>query len=143
VTVAVILSRKGKDIVTAKPTDRMIDICRLLETHGIGAVVVAEGDDRVAGIVSERDFVRALSRDGAKALDQPVETFMTKRVITCGPDDTIAYLMERMTEGKFRHMPVVDKGKLLGIVSIGDVVKQRIADAEAESRAMREYIATG
>lgn len=95
---------------------------------------------RVEGIFSERDFVRAVARHGAAALAAPVADFMTRKVVTCALDDTVPDLMHRMTEGKFRHMPVVEDGRLAGIVSIGDVVKHRIAEAEAEALAMREYI---
>ncbi|MEJ8574532.1 CBS domain-containing protein [Microbaculum marinum] len=138
--VAVILTRKGRDVVTTTPDTTMAAACELLETKGIGAVVVSHGGDRVDGIFSERDFVRAIARQGAAALDQPVSEHMTSRVETCGPDDSVAMLMRRMTDGKFRHMPVVESGRLVGIISIGDVVKERIAEAEAEASAMREYI---
>jgi CBS domain-containing protein len=140
-TVAVILTRKGHDIVTAKPDATLGSVCEMLETKGIGAVVISHGGERVDGIFSERDFVRAVARQGAAALERPVSDYMTKKVVTCGLDDSIAELMKRMTEGKFRHLPVVeDGGRLVGIVSIGDVVKHRIAEAEAEAMAMREYI---
>jgi CBS domain-containing protein len=142
-TVAVMLAHKGRDIVTARSQDRMIDVCRLLEVHGIGAIVITDESGRLAGIVSERDLVRALARHGREVLDQPVSEFMTSEVMTCTPEDSLAAVMERMTEGKFRHLPVLEGGRLAGIVSIGDAVKQRIAEAEAETRAMREYITTG
>jgi CBS domain-containing protein len=118
----------------------MSDVCNLLETKGIGAVVVSHGGEKVDGIFSERDFVRAIARQGSAALDRPVRDYMTQNVVTCDPDDTIAEVMLRMTQGKFRHLPVVENGKLTGIISIGDVVKHRIAEAEAEAMAMREYI---
>ena len=94
----------------------------------------------IAGILSERDIVRALAEHGTAALALPVGQVMTRNVTTCGEDDTIANIMEKMTAGKFRHMPVVAKGKLVGLVSIGDVVKQRVDEIEHESEALREYI---
>ncbi len=139
-TVAVILSRKGHDVLTASPQSTTAEACRLLEEKGIGAVVISADGATVAGIFSERDFVRAVARDGAGALSRPVSDYMTASVVTCDPDDTVGDLMRRMTEGKFRHMPVVKDGSLQGIVSIGDVVKERIAAAEAEASAMRDYI---
>jgi CBS domain-containing protein len=101
---------------------------------------ISHGGEKVDGIFSERDFVRAIARQGASALERPVRDYMTQNVVTCEPDDKIAEVMQRMTQGKFRHMPVVENGRLAGIISIGDVVKHRIAEAEAEAMAMREYI---
>ena len=97
---------------------------------------------RLAGILSERDIVRAIAEHGAAALKLPVSQVMTRNVATCGEDDTIANIMERMTAGKFRHLPVVAKGQLIGLVSIGDVVKQRVEEIEQESEALRDYIRT-
>lgn len=142
-TVAVMLAGKGSDVITVQAEDRTIDVCRVLEAHGIGAVVVTDAKGKLAGIVSERDLVRALAREGAGVLDRPVSGYMTKKVTTCSPDSTLADVMALMTEGKFRHLPVVENDRLVGIISIGDAVKQRIAEAEAEAEAMREYIATG
>mgnify|MGYP000498301188 CR=1 FL=1 len=139
-TVAVILARKGRDVVTTTPDSKLADVCELLETKGIGAVVISHGGGKVDGIFSERDFLRAMARKGAGALDRPVSEFMTEKVVTCQPDDSVAELMRHMTDGKFRHLPVVEDGRLIGIISIGDVVKERIAEAEAEASAMREYI---
>ena len=137
-SVAVILTHKGRDVVTTGPDSRMSDVCDLLETKGIGAVVVSRDGSRVDGIFSERDFVRAIARQGAAALDRPVRDFMTTTVVTCEPDDSVPDVMRKMTDGKFRHLPVLEADRLAGIVSIGDVVKYRIAEAEA--MAMREYI---
>jgi CBS domain-containing protein len=139
-TVEVILARKGRNVLTAHPSTPLAKVCELLEAKGVGAVVVSSDGSRVDGIFSERDFVRALARHGAVALNAPVADFMTTKVVTCAPDDTVPALMEKMTEGKFRHVPVVVDGRMVGIVSIGDVVKHRIAEAEAEASAMREYI---
>jgi len=139
-TVAVILTQKGRDVVTAAPDNNMLQVCELLESKGIGAVVISRNGLSVDGIFSERDFVRAVARHGQAVLERPVSEFMTEKVVTCDPDDTVSELMRRMTQGKFRHLPVVDNDRLVGIISIGDVVKQRIAAAEAEASAMREYI---
>ncbi len=141
--VATILSLKGGDVATAKAGATLMDIAKDLATHKVGAMVVVDESGGVAGIISERDIVRAVSDDGASALARDAGDHMTKNVVTCGMDDTVANLMERMTDGRFRHLPVVEAGKLVGIVSIGDVVKQRIAEAEQEAEAMRSYIATG
>jgi CBS domain-containing protein len=139
-TVAAILSRKGRDVVTV-PTDRSIaDVIQMLAEYRIGAVVVADADNRILGIVSERDVVRALVR-GPNALDGTVASIMTAKVVTCTDHDTINDVMARMTDGRFRHLPVVEDGKIAGIVSIGDVVKARIEQVEREADEMRAYIA--
>jgi CBS domain-containing protein len=104
--------------------------------------VIRGAAGRLAGILSERDIMRAISEHGAEALALPVGQVMTREVLTCGEDDSIASIMERMTAGKFRHLPVVTKGRLAGLVSIGDVVKQRVEEVERESEALRDYIRT-
>jgi CBS domain-containing protein len=142
-TVAAILKEKGRDVVTADPGASLADICARLAEKGIGAIILTDKSGKVEGIVSERDVVRAIARDGAAALAKPVSGAMTREVVSCAEEDTNALLMARMTQSKFRHMPVVKEGKLVGIVSIGDVVKRRIAEAEFEAKAMRDYIATG
>ena len=106
----------------------------------IGAVVVAGSDGKVLGILSERDIVRALSARGNAALETPVAEVMTRKVVTCSLQDKLVDLMQRMTEGKFRHFPVVEDGRLVGIISIGDVVKSRLEQMEQESNALRDYI---
>jgi CBS domain-containing protein len=141
-TVKAILSRKGGDVVTIAPTASLAEAVKLLAQRRIGAIVVTGADQRVAGILSERDIVRVLAESGAAMLAEPVASVMTRKVITCAEADTVAALMERMTAGKFRHLPVVDRGRLCGIVSIGDVVKLRVEEIESESNALREYIAT-
>ena len=141
--VAAILKLKGREVITVTPDTSLLEIARLLGTHKIGCIVVAEADGKVAGIVSERDIVREIARAGAEVLDEPVDAFMTKAVISCRESDTMDRLMGEMTAHRFRHMPVVDRGRLVGLVSIGDVVRMRIAEAELEAAAMREYIATG
>jgi CBS domain-containing protein len=141
-TVKAILSRKGGDVVTIAPTASLSDAVKLLAERRIGALVVTGPDSRVAGILSERDIVRAVAERGHASLDENVGSVMTRKVTTCTETDTIAVLMERMTAGKFRHLPVVDQGKLVGVISIGDVVKWRVEEIEGESAALREYIAT-
>jgi CBS domain-containing protein len=141
-TVRAILSRKGRDVSTIAPTASLSDAVRLLAERRIGAVVVTGADDRVAGILSERDIVRVLNERGPGVLQENVAAVMTRKVMTCNESDTIAALMERMTAGKFRHLPVVDQGKLVGVISIGDVVKSRVEEFEGETEALREYIAT-
>jgi len=141
-TVKAILSRKGSDVFTIAPTASLTDAVKLLAERRIGAVVVTGPDSRVAGILSERDIVRSVAERGHAALDDNVGSVMTRKVTTCTETDTIAALMERMTEGKFRHLPVIDQGKLVGVISIGDVVKWRVEEVEGESAALREYIAT-
>ena len=132
----------GGDIVFIRPSADLAEAVKLLSTHRIGAVVIRGAGGRLGGILSERDIVSAISEHGAAALTLPVSQVMTRNVATCGEDDSIASIMERMTEGKFRHMPVVAKGELIGLVSIGDVVKQRVGEIEQESEAMRDYIRT-
>jgi CBS domain-containing protein len=141
-TVKAILSRKGSDVVTTDPNATLAEVVRTLSARRIGAVVVTGADRRIVGILSERDVVRVLGEKGASALDQPITDVMTRKVTTCSMGDTIIELMERMTEGKFRHVPVVDQGRLVGIVSIGDVVKWRVHEMEDESAALHEYIRT-
>ena len=138
-----ILDQKGRKVTTADDGVSLGEIVKSLANQKIGAIVVTTSDGQVVGIVSERDIVRAVSEEGGSALSEPVGRFMTKRVVTCVKEDTVAELMSSMTAGRFRHLPVVEDGRLAGIISIGDVVKERIAEAEQEAQAMREYIATG
>jgi CBS domain-containing protein len=143
-TVKSILAAKalGGDIVTIEPTADLAAAAKCLAERRIGALVITGAGGRLAGILSERDIVRMVSENGAAALEMTVGQIMTRNVATCGEDETIASIMERMTAGKFRHMPVVTKGRLVGLVSIGDVVKQRVDEIERESDAMRDYIRT-
>ncbi|MBK5198465.1 MAG: CBS domain-containing protein [Methyloceanibacter sp.] len=141
--VAAILKLKGREVVTSAPDTPLLDIAEVLGKHGIGCVVITGAEGKVAGIVSERDIVREIGRAGAKVLKEPVKTCMTKTVVTCREADTIDRIMAEMTAHRFRHMPVVERGRLIGLVSIGDVVRMRIAEAEMEAAAMRDYIATG
>jgi CBS domain-containing protein len=132
----------GGDIICIEPTADLAAAAKLLSTHRIGAVLIRGAGGRIAGILSERDIVRALSEHGAAALALPVGQVMTRNVATCGEDDSVATIMERMTAGKFRHLPVVVKEELIGLISIGDVVKHRVEEVESESEAMRDYIRT-
>jgi len=146
-TVKAILSRKGNDVVTIKPTATLCDAVRILDKHRIGVVVITDADQQILGILSERDIVHTLANnvrvaDGCRLCDEPVEKVMTRDVATCKQSDTVHEIMERMTRGKFRHLPVIENGRLAGIVSIGDVVKHRLAQMMFESNALREYIAT-
>ena len=141
-TVSIILTGKGRDVVSIEPNATLAAAVALLAEKRIGAVLILGVGGRVAGILSERDIVRALAERGAAALDEPVSQTMTRKVFTCVESETVASIMERMTEGKFRHVPVVDQGQLVGIVSIGDVVKHRLLEMEHDSAAMRDYILT-
>ena len=138
-TVQRILADKGATVTTCQPHDPIADVARLLADKKIGAVVILRGE-AVAGILSERDIVRAIAAHGAKALARPASDIMTQNVVTCGPLDSNDHVMQLMTGGRFRHLPVVDDGKLVGIVSIGDVVKRRIAEIEREAAQIRDYI---
>jgi CBS domain-containing protein len=140
--VKTILSLKGSHVTTIEPTATLEAAVAILAKHRIGALVVLGADQRLIGILSERDIVRALAELGASALTTPLAQVMTRKVVTCGEDETIAGLMERMTTGKFRHVPVLEQDRLVGIVSIGDVVKHRLSEIEHESAALRDYIQT-
>ena len=141
-TVKAILSHKSPDIVSIEPTATLAQAAKLLAERRIGAVLVLGIEGRVAGILSERDIVRALAERGASMLDERVDQVMTRKVFTCSQTDTVAHIMEQMTAQKFRHVPVVDEGRLAGIISIGDVVKYRLHEIENETNALREYILT-
>ena len=140
--VKAILAAKGGEIVCIEPTADLAAATQLLSANRIGAVLIRGAGGHIAGILSERDIVRALSEHGSAALTLPVGQVMTRNVMTCNEDDNIANIMERMTAGKFRHMPVVNKGHLVGLISIGDVVKQRVEEIEGETNALRDYIRT-
>lgn len=141
-TVKAILGDKGRDIVTQRPDAALSEICDTLATHKIGAVVLTNPDGSIAGILSERDVVRAIAQEGPGAIGQTASAYMSRHVVTCREEDTIHDVMTRMTSGRFRHMPVTRGGKLIGVVSIGDVVKHRIAQADREAAEIRNYIAT-
>jgi len=142
VTVNDILSQKGDHVLTIEPTATLAEAVQILAQRRIGALLVTGADHRIVGIISERDIVRSLDEKGTAVLGIPVAEVMTRKVVTCGRNETIAEIMERMTGGKFRHVPVVEHGRLAGIVSIGDVVKARLSELENEQDALREYIRT-
>jgi CBS domain-containing protein len=141
-TVRAILDVKGSDVVTIEPAATIAPATTMLAERKIGALVVLGPERRVMGIISERDIVRVLAEHGGGVLDESVATVMTRKVVTCTRADTVGEIMERMTSGKFRHVPVIEDGGLVGIISIGDVVKHRLHEMENESAALREYIAT-
>ena len=141
-TVKAVLASKGSDVATIEPAATLADAVKQLAARRIGAGVVTGAEKRVVGILSERDIVRTLAEHGERALSAPVSESMTRKVVTCGEAETISEIMGRMTAGKFRHVPVVEQGKLTGIISIGDVVKWRLQEMERESDALRDYIRT-
>lgn len=136
-----LLSGKGHDVISVQPHRTLSEAIRTLSEKRIGAVVVMGADGALVGILSERDIIRALGELGAGALESAVSRSMTSKVVTCRPQTSVDELMEIMTTGRFRHVPVVENGRVTGLVSIGDVVKHRVAAIEAESQAMRNYIA--
>lgn len=141
-SVAQILRDKGRDVVITQPHQTLMEAAQLLAEKGIGAVVVSDVSRRVLGILSERDIVRAIARNGAGALDQSVSKYMTQKVFTVAEDTPVDAVMETMTNGRFRHVPVTTDGQLVGLVSIGDVVKHHVNEIESEHRALKDYIAT-
>ena len=138
-----ILAQKGGLVFTVTPGTTVAQICQQLSTRRIGSVLVVDRLDHVAGIVSERDVVHALAINGKAALDLEAAQIMTRHVVTCDPDDSIDHVMELMTQGRFRHLPVVRSGDLQGLISIGDVVKARLAETRHETEALRAYIVAG
>ena len=140
-TVRSILDTKGHQIMSVEPGAKLSAAVKLLGERRIGAVLVLS-QGHMEGILSERDIVRVLSERGASVLDEPVSAVMTKKVISCRQSDTVSALMEMMTTGKFRHLPVVDDGKVVGLISIGDIVKRRVQEYEHEQEALRDYIKT-
>ncbi len=141
-TVKHILDEKGRDVVTVSPTMTTAEAARFLADNRIGAVVVTAVEGKIAGILSERDIVRAVAHIGASALENPISSIMTTKVSTCSEEHTINQVMELMTNGRFRHLPVETAGKLGGIISIGDVVRRRIEDVEREAAEIKAYIAS-
>ena len=140
VRVSVILTRKGSGVATIPRTATVSEALRALADHNIGALVVSDDGGTVDGILSERDVVRRMAEAGAATLDMPVEGVMTREVLTCSPDATADEVMQTMTDRRARHLPVLEDGRLAGIVSIGDVVKSRIDDLVTQARSMEDYI---
>lgn len=132
--VKAILSNKGGSVITIEPTATLETAVKTLAEHKIGALIVLGPDRRVIGILSERDIVRVLAEQGAGVLTQPLAQIMTRKVVTCSQMETVGTIMERMTTGKFRHVPVIEQDQVVGIISIGDVVKHRLWEIEQESR---------
>lgn len=141
-TVAAVLAGKGRDVLTTTAEKTVADAVATLAKNKIGALVVVENGDRIVGIISERDIVRAMASSAGASLSEPISALMTRTVVTCSEGETIDSVMSRMTRGRFRHLPVVAGGRLAGIISIGDVVKARIEQVEREAEEMRAYIAT-
>jgi CBS domain-containing protein len=141
-TVKAILANKGRDVVSIAPTATLNEAIETLAKYNIGALVVLGPEQRLIGMLSERDIVRALSKEGASVLEKPLSQVMTRKVSTCTEADEVSVLMEQMTHGKFRHVPVVEQDRLVGIISIGDVVKDRLHEIEREAEALRDYIQT-
>jgi CBS domain-containing protein len=137
-----ILGHKGNRVVAVTPEETLASAIATLSARRIGAVLVLDADKKLAGILSERDILHAVARRAAEALSLRVAEVMTTPVVTCDPDDTVEHVMELMTNGRFRHLPVVRRGSLLGIVSIGDVVKWRLDETRQEAEVLRQYIAT-
>jgi len=137
-----ILVQKGRDVATVSGEASVADAIQILGARKVGALVVSNPGRDILGIISERDVVKLIARAGVAALGEPVSRHMTAKVIACAEEDTIGTVMERMTAGRFRHMPVETDGKLAGIISIGDVVKARLEQMASESQALREYISS-
>jgi CBS domain-containing protein len=140
-TVRAILDSKGHQIESVEPDAKLSAAIKILSERKIGALLVMS-KGRIDGILSERDIVRVLGERGAKVVDEPVSAVMTRKVVSCRQADTVAGIMEMMTLGKFRHLPVIEEGIVVGLISIGDVVKWRVREYETEQEALREYIKT-
>jgi CBS domain-containing protein len=140
-TVRSILDSKGHQVLSVEPDAKLAAAVKILGEKKIGAVLVMS-QGRMEGILSERDIVRVLSERGAHVLEEPVNGVMTRKVVSCRQSDTVAGIMEMMTLGKFRHLPVVEDGKVVGLISIGDIVKRRVQEYETEQEALQNYIKT-
>ena len=140
-TVRAILDTKGHHITSVEPDAKLSAAIRILAEKKIGAVM-AMSNGRIEGILSERDIVRVLGERGAAVLEEPVSAVMTRKVVSCRESDTVSAIMEMMTLGKFRHLPVVEDGKVVGLISIGDIVKWRVREYESEQEALQNYIKT-
>ncbi|MGV3577792.1 CBS domain-containing protein [Brevundimonas sp.] len=140
--VAEILKDKGGEVFSISPQITLSEACAELDGRRVGALIVCDGD-KVVGVISERDVVKAVAADGTSSLDRPVSDYMTRNVIFAEPGETVAILMERMTDRRIRHLPVLKDSRLSGVISIGDVVKCQIAEATREADSLRTYIAAG
>jgi CBS domain-containing protein len=141
-TVRIILDEKGRNVTTVGRETTLMEAARVLTQQKIGAVVVVDPDRHILGILSERDIVRAIAERGSDVMDQDVASVMTRKVVQCREESSINEVMEIMTNGRFRHLPVAVDGRLAGIISIGDVVRRRIQDVEREAEDMKAYIAS-
>ncbi len=139
-TVASILAEKGRNVIALHTDTSVVEVLSVLADKGIGAVLITNLDDTIAGILSERDIVRSLAKKGTDILQEPAGHHMTKNVITCSESDAVTTVMGIMSKGRFRHLPVTTDGKLTGVISIGDVVKRRIEVIEKEAEDIRSYI---
>ncbi len=138
-----ILKAKGDVVFTISPGEKVSDAVALLHQRRVGALVVLDDNDKVVGIFSERDVVRAVAADGAEGLSSPVQKVMTRDVIFANQSETVDSLLSRMTDRRIRHLPVCEDGRLIGLVSIGDLVKSKIAETVAEAQSLKQYIAAG
>lgn len=139
--VSEILKKKGGDVMTVKPAETLATLSHRLRMARVGALVVSETGSRVDGIVSERDVVHALAERGLACLETPVSAVMSRRVVTCGPEDHISAIARTMTDRRIRHLPVLEAGRLVGIISLGDVVKHRLDEMELEAGVLRDIAA--
>jgi CBS domain-containing protein len=137
----IIDSKPSSQIISLKPTETVRSAVEILARHRIGAVIVSRDGAIVDGILSERDIVRSLGTRGAETLDAQIQDLMTSTVIGCHPEDTAISILEKMTDGRFRHMPVIDDNRMIGVISIGDVVKARITEVQSENKALTDMIA--
>jgi CBS domain-containing protein len=140
-SVKAILDLKGRDVITAGPSTTVAQAATILSKKKIGAIVVVGMENKISGMFTERDLVHAIAKHGKEGLDQSLAQVMTAKVYRCNEDTTVNELMELMTSRRFRHVPVESNGKLAGIISIGDVVKSRIAEVEREAEEIKAYIA--
>jgi CBS domain-containing protein len=140
-TVRAILDTKGHNVQSVEPDAKLSAAVKILGERKIGAVLVMS-NGRIDGILSERDIVRVLGERGAAVLEEPVSAVMTRKVVSCKQSDTVAAIMEMMTLGKFRHLPVLEEDRVVGLISIGDIVKWRVREYENEQEALRDYIKT-
>ncbi len=140
--IAHVLRDKGAVVYTVRAEQTLEDAARILNEKKVGALVVIAEDGAISGVMSERDIVREIARNGVKSLSDTVATIMSRDVVTADPTETVDEGLGRMTERRIRHLPVMEGGRLIGVVSIGDLVKHRIAAVEAEAAAMQAYIAT-
>lgn len=142
-TVASILKQKPDRLISVKEGDSLSEIAGILTRENIGAVPVLDAKGEMIGIISERDIVRQIAREGASVLTRAVGAIMTTTVVCCAPEDSVESTMALMTQRRFRHLPVRSAGRIIGMISIGDVVKRRVEDAEREAESLRDYIARG